>query len=145
MKYFIKAILVFLVSIMSLITVQTVRADDISVTGRIVKVYKYLSIIVIAPDLGGNNITIHGFPFRNLEAQLTEILDPLDPDADGITIEAGDCVTVEYYKKEIYLWFVLNKFELLIEYCENCFSETCYDDDALELKPQKTRPPNCGS
>ena len=145
MKHSSKTMLIVLVSIMSQCAVLKARADDISVTGRIVNVYRYLSMLVIAPDVGGDDIIIHGFPFRNLEAQLTETLDPLAPDEDSITIEVDDCVTVEYSKKDI-LRYVFNKFESLTKYCEECTTtEPCYGDDALARKPQKTNWPNCGS
>jgi hypothetical protein len=134
-----KTMHVVLLSIMSLVAVPAVRADDIiQVTGIIVEVD--LSIIVVEPEDGGNDIIIHGFPFENLEAQLDERLDPLDPDADGITIKKDDCVTVDYYEKENGLGDVFNKFESLTEYCQEC-TESCYDGDALARKPQQTNRP----
>ena len=160
MKLSSKTMIIVLVSIMSqcavlkaraddisiigrIVNVLKARADDISVTGRIVNVYRDSSIIVIAQE-GEKGITIHGFPFGNLEAQLTETLDPLAPDEDSITIEVDDCVTVEYSKKDI-LRYVFNKFESLTKYCEECTTtEPCYGDDALVRKPQKTNWPNCG-
>ena len=139
MKLSSKTMLIVLVSIMSLVAVQAVRAVEIfTVTGEIVLTDRDSSIIVLALE-GEEDITIHGFPFGNLEAQLTKIL----VDSDGITIEVGDCVSVEYFKKELYSGEVVNKWESLMKYCEDekC-TESCYEpDDALTRKPQQSNRP----
>jgi hypothetical protein len=120
METTIKSLLVVLAAMMSVASVQTVRADEITVTGEIVEANRNLSTIVIAPEGGGDSITIVGFPFHNLEIQLDDEQDPLDPDADGITIEAGDCVTVEYSEKKLPSGDDVNKWESLTMYCEEC-------------------------
>ena len=136
MKKYIKKIPIVLVLIISMIAVQAVRADEtFTVTGEIVEAYRDSSIIVIAQE-GEEDITIHGFPFGNLEAQLTKILD----DSDSITIKLGDCVTVEYFERELNSGEVVNQWESLTEYCEEC-TESCYEGDALARKPQQSNRP----
>ena len=137
MKYFIKTMLVVWASIMSLVAVPAVRADDIlQVEGKIVETYNNPSTIVIAPEGGGDNMTIQGFPFNNLEAQLTNIL----ADSDGITIEVGDCVSVKYFEKELNPGKIVNKWESLTNYCEE-FTEPCYEGESLARKPQQSHRP----
>ena len=141
MKYFIKTMLVVWLPIISLVSVPAARADEIyTVTGVIEATDRDSSIIEIAQEVEGDIIiyVIHGFPFGNLEAQLTKILD----DSNGITIEVGDCVMVEYFKRELNSGEVVNKWEFLMKYCENedC-TESCYEDDALARKPQQSNRP----
>ena len=139
MKRSIKTLLVVLTAIMGFVSVQTVLADDITVTGEIIEVDRFLRTIVIE-DENGNLVEIQGIPFHNLEIQLDGILDPLDPDEDGITIDAGDCVTVVYSEKELASGDVVNKWESLTTYCEECTSIECYEDeDPLTRKPQKNK------
>lgn len=139
MKRYIKTLLAVLTAIVGFVSVQIVLADDVAVTGVIVETDRLLSTIVIE-DENMNIVSIQGFPFKNLEAQLDEILDPLDPEEDGITIDADDCVTVVYSEKEHASGDVVNKWESLITYCEECTSIECYEDeDPLTRKPQKNK------
>jgi hypothetical protein len=167
----IKTLLVVLAAIMSFVFVQAVRADDPtdsgeiveadrdhitvvilrdecpeSVAGVIVEVDRYLKTIEIARYNGGSNVTIIGFPFKNLEAQLDEVLEPLDLNAEGITIKEGDCVTITYYKKqngnkECMLDCVVNKWCSLTSYCEGdngaCTDNCTEEEDDMERKPQR--------
>lgn len=142
-----KALLFVLAAALSSIAVQTVRADEVTVTGEIVAADRFLSTIVIAPEEGGEFITIVGFPFHNLEMQLDEELAPLDPDADGILIGVGDCVTVEYAEKELASGYDVDKWESLTMYCEDCAyceggvctdPDFCFDDD-LDREPRKKK------
>ena len=138
----IKTLLVVLVAIMSFAAVQAAQADEFFITGEIIAADRYLSTIVIASDKDGESVAIQGFPFHNLELQLDEELDPLDPDADGITIETGDCVAIWYDKNELKSGDVVNKWESLTAYCEECtVTETCFEDeDKMMRKPGRNRP-----
>lgn len=141
MERSIKTLLVVLAAIMSFVSAQTVLADDIVITGEIIEADRILSMIVIE-DENMDLVAIQGFPFHNLEIQLDEILDSLDPDEDGITIEAGDCVTVVYSEKELASGDVVNKWESLTVYCEECtVTEPCFEDeDEMIRKPGRNRP-----
>ena len=143
MRVSIKTFLVMLLTVMSFVTVQAVQADDITVTGEIFEADRFLSTIVIE-DENGDLVVIQGFPFHNLEVQLNDELDPLEADADGITIEAGDCLTVEYSEKELASGDVVSKWESLAAYCEECTEiEPCFEDeDGLTRKPQRNSRPD---
>ena len=152
MKCFVKTLLAVLAAVTCAVSVQMVQADEyLIVEGKIVDVDRELSIVVILPYdgvAGADEITIIGFPFHNLEMQLDEVLDPLDPDAQGITIDVGDCLTVAYFEKNLLSGGVVNKWEALLAYHEECTGcipgEPCFDDEkeALEREPQhKNRTP----
>lgn len=140
----IRTLLVVLAAIMSLVSVPTVRAEDTAdipktLTGEIVGAYSALNTIVIEERITGESVTIVGFPFNNLEAQLGE----------GATIEEGNCVTVDYSEKELCSGEVVNKWESLTEYCEMCpvdslsteSSPTCVMmSSALTREPRQNRP-----
>ena len=132
---------VALITLMSLVAVPAVWADQLIVSGVIVEVDKEISVIVVENE-NRELITIIGFPFHNLELQLGEYLDPLDPDQDGITIEVGDCVSVEYYEKELSSGEVVNKWETLIAYCEQCNNDYCFEGD-LQREPHQFKPSPC--
>ena len=125
----IRILLVLLTALISFVCVPTLCANDDtdipdSVTGKIEKAYRDLSMIVIRFGEGaGDIITIAGFPFHNLEAQLDEVWSA--EDSDGITIAAGDCVTVEYSVKDLCSGDTVYKWESLTAYCEGC--NTCED------------------
>jgi hypothetical protein len=127
----IRTLLVLLAAVISLVCVQTARTEDTAdipnpVTGKIEKAYRDLSMIVIRfGDGEGDLVTIAGFPFHNLEAQLDEVWSTLDAEKDGITIAAGDCVTVEYSVKDLCSGDTVYKWESLTAYCEGCI--TCED------------------
>ena len=127
----IRTLLVIATYIICFVSVQTARTEDTadipnSVTGKIEKAYRDLSMIVIRFGEGaGDIITIAGFPFHNLEAQLDEVWSTLDSEKDGITIAAGDCVTVEYSVKDLCSGDTVYKWESLTAYCEGC--NTCED------------------
>ena len=141
MQRTIKTLIVVLLTVVSFVVVQTALADDITVTGKIIEADRLSSTIVIE-DENLDLVAIQGFPFHNLEVQLEEELDPLDPDADGITIEEDDCVTVVYSEKELASGDVVNKWESLLMYCEECTeTEPCFEDD-LERKSQRSNRPD---
>lgn len=128
----IRTLLVIATYIICFVSVQTARTEDTGIipnpiAGKIEKADRYSNEIVIRYGEGEEDlITIAGFPFHNLEAQLDEVWDPLDSAAEGITIEAGDCVTVEYSVKEQCSGDVVNKWESLTAYCEECITcESC--------------------
>lgn len=132
----IRTLLVIATYIICFVSVQTARAEDTAdipntVTGKIEKTYRDLSEIVIRFGEGEEDlVTIAGFPFHNLEAQLDEVWSTLDAEKDGITIAAGDCVTVVYSvnelcSKAICSGDVVYKWESLTAYCEACI--TCGD------------------
>ena len=136
MRRTVRTLLVVLAAIISLVSTPTARAEATEgipkpVTGKIEKTYRDLSMIVIRFGEGaGDLVTIAGFPFHNLEAQLDEVWHPLDSRADGITIAVGDCVTVEYSVNELCSKAtcsgdVVYKWESLTAYCEAC--STCED------------------
>ena len=133
-----KTLLVVLAAIISVVTVQTVRADDITVTGEILEAYRSSSTIVIAPEGGGDAIIIIGFPFCFLEAQLDDNIDPQYLDEIAIRIDKGDCVKVDYSEEKLASGAVVNKWESLTMYCEaaecckaeeDCIDEECCMDD----------------
>ncbi len=135
-----KLIVVAAVAI-SLGIAPAVNADDELpvVSGTVEAVYRDISTIVISSESDGY-VTIVGFPFNNLEAQLENEFDPEGLDADDITIAVGDCVTIEYSEKILpSTGDVVNKWESLTAYCENCTD--CYEGE-LTRKPikQKDRP-----
>lgn len=138
MKRAFRTLLVVLVAIMSFFVVEAVSADEITVTGKIQEADRDMSLIVIAPEEGGDPILIIGFPFHNLELQLDEVLDPLDPELDQITIREDDCVSVTYSEKELNSDEVVNKWEKLTMYCEQCTTfESCFGDfQEWEREPQ---------
>lgn len=137
-----KQIVVVLITFMSLFAVPAVWADFFTVTGEIIAADRELSVIVLEDEYG-ELVTIIGFPFHNLELQLDELLVPLDPDHGGITIEVGDCVTVEYSEKQLISGDVVNKWETLIAYCEECTqTEPCFEGD-LEREPHQFKPSPC--
>ena len=142
MKRFIRMLLAVVAAVTFSLSVQAVRADADEVTGEIFEVDRELSIVVILPEggqPGQDEVTIIGFPFHNLEMQLCEEIFGLqDPGAQGITIGAGDCVTVTYVKKELSTGDVVNKWLSLTMYCEaaecckaeeDCIDEECCMDD----------------
>ena len=144
MERSIKALLVVLAIIMGFVSVQAVRADDIEyleAKGIIIEADPYLRTIVINQASDEGLIAIMAFPFHNLEIQLDGVLDPLDSDAERITIEAGDCVTIEYSEKELASGDVVNKWESLTAYCEACTeAEPCYEDaDGITRQPRRNR------
>ena len=143
MRSTIRTLLVALAAIISLVCVPTVRADDDTdalptVTGEIVGAYRELSVIEIETEVEGSEavetVTIVGFPFNNLEAQL------------GTTIAEGNCVTVEYTEKELLCsGEIVKKWESLKAWCEMCpvnldrtAPEECVNvvDDPLTRDPQ---------
>ena len=142
----IRTLLVALIAIISLVCVPTARAQDTTdalptVTGEIVGAYRELSTIVIEDEKSefGVRVTIVGFPFNNLEAQLEAQL------GEDITIEAGNCVTVEYSEKYLCSGEFVNKWESLKAWCEMCpvnldrtAPEECVNvvDDPLTRDPQ---------
>jgi hypothetical protein len=127
-----------------MVSVQTVRADDTTVipqtvTGEILGAYRALNTIVIEERITGESVTIVGFPFNNLEAQLGE----------GTTIDEGNCVTIDYSEKELCSGDVVNKWDSLTEYCEMCPVDlkrlaplSCNDvvDLSLTREPRQNRP-----
>jgi hypothetical protein len=122
----IRTLLVIATYIICFVSIQPARAQDDTVipnpvTGKIEEADRYLSTIVIRYGEGAEHlVTIVGLPFHNLEAQLDEVWDPLDSGADGITIAAGDCVTVVYSEKELCPEVKVYKWESLTAYCEQC-------------------------
>jgi hypothetical protein len=112
---------------------QAVRADDISVKGEIKEAYRSSSTIVIAPEDGGDDVIIIGFPFCYLEAQLDDILDHQYLDEVIIRIDKGDCVKVDYSEEELVSGQIVNKWESLTMYCEaaECCEaeEECQDEE----------------
>ena len=159
----IRTLLVVLAATMSLVSGPTVRAEDTadipnSVTGKIEEAYRDLSTIVIRyGERKGDRVTIVGFPFHNLEAQLDEVWYTQDSEKDGITIDVGDCVTVEYSVKDLCSKVscsedVVNKWESLTAYCEGCNTcedciikagtdSKCYVSGDLTRVPQKNNRP----
>jgi len=141
MERTIRTLIVVLLAVVSFVGVQTAIADDITVTGEIIEADRLFSTIVIE-DENGDLVAIQGFPFHNLEVQLEEELDPLDSDADGITIEEDDCVTVVYSEKELASGGVVNKWESLLLYCEECTeTEPCFEE-GLTRNPQRNSRPD---
>ena len=122
----IRTLLVIATYIICIVSVQTARAQDDTgipnpVTGEIEEAYRDLSTIVIRFGKGPEDtVTIVGFPFHNLEAQLDEVWGPLESGADGITIAAGDCVTIVYSVKKLCSEVKVYKWESLTVYCEQC-------------------------
>ena len=143
----IRTLLVIVTYIICFVSVPTARTEDTAgipnpVTGKIKEAYRDLSTIVISYGEGtGDRVTIVGFPFHNLEAQLDEVWHPQDSEKDGITIAAGDCVTVEYSVNELCSKAtcsgdVVYKWESLTAYCEACITcencITCEEDITCE-------------
>ena len=147
MKISIKTFIVVLLTVTSLAAVPAVHAGEIKpLSGTVDSVYPKDSEIWII-DEDGNIIEIIGFPFHNLEVQLDDELDPLDPEADGIKIDEDDCVSITYYVKDLLSGDEVNKWLSLTMYCEDCSyceGEECTDPDFcfegdLERKPQKNK------
>jgi len=124
-------------------------------SGKVEYVYPDDSEIGIINE-DGVTVIIIGFPFHNLEVQLDDYLDPLDPDEDGITIDAGDCVSITYYEK----YEEVNKWLSLTMYCEACLDcdidddqwhcdgddsdvDSCFEDeDGMTRNPQRNSRPD---
>ena len=153
MRTSIKTLIVVWLTVMSLAAAPAVHAGEVKdLRGTVDSVYPDDSEIWIINE-DGETVIIIGFPFHNLEVQLDDELDPLDPDEDGITIDAGDCVSITYYEK----YDEVNKWLSLTMYCEECSgcyvdddmwhcdgddpeAEACFEDeDGLEREPQENK------
>lgn len=139
MKTSLKTLIVVLLTVASFAAAQAFECDlarVIPLSGKICGVDPYTdpTVIKIDPALGCGDqsdtiVEIIGFPFHNLEVQLDDELDSLDPDEDGITIDVGDCVKVEYYVKDN----GVNKWCSLLMYCEDCeYCASCITPDRDE-------------
>jgi hypothetical protein len=147
MRISIKTLVVVLLTLMCFAAAPAVHAGEVKdLSGTVSYVDPGNSEISI--DTGdGETLEIIGFPFHNLEIQLDDELDPLDPDEDGITIDVGDCVSITYYVKELISGDEVNKWLSLTMYCEECSDcegepctdpDFCFDGD-LERKPQQNQ------
>lgn len=87
------------------------------VTGIVETIYRNISTIVINPFVG-DSITIIGFPFNNLEAQLEDELY-----FEGIMIDVGDCVGIKYSENMLNTDQIVYKWESLTMYSPDC--QTC--------------------
>ena len=97
MRISIKTLIVVLLTVMSFAAAPAVQAAEVKpLSGTVDWVNPDDSEIGIINDEDGETVIIIGFPFHNLEVQLDDELDPLDPDEDGITMDAGDCVSITY-------------------------------------------------
>ena len=138
MRISIKTLIVVLLAVMSFAAAPAVHAGEVKdLSGTVDYVDPGGSEIGIINDEDGETVIIIGFPFHNLEVQLDDELDPLDPDEDGITIDAGDCVSITYYEK----YDEVNKWLSLTMYCEECSG--CYvddDDDMWHCDAAETAP-----
>lgn len=161
MKTSINVLIVVLLTILSFTAAQAFECapnDLIPLTGKVCAIQystgETPSKIWIAPDGNCDPISetyeIIGFPFGNLELQLTAKLEY------PVEINPGDCVKIEYIEKSSKgnPDYSVNKWCTLVVFCDDCDTHVCdscpesasncfeADEPNLEGMPLRHGPPH---